>query len=265
MSESREVPAPTVLPVDDRPEDAAWPGGWHPASSMYADGGPIAMESTRILVVEDEETVLDAVIVALRGHGYEVLGASDGARLDEALSDFRPDLAILDIQLSDGPDGLALARRIRSGSDLPLIFLTARGGLSDRLSGFEAGADDYIVKPFSMSELLARVRSLLKRAGRLSSVMLTSGDLVVDRSALEARRAGERLDLTNTEFELLVALAERKGKVVSKDRLLSLVWGFDAYDPNLVEVHISSLRRKLEQHGPRIIATVRGAGYRLTA
>ena len=214
----------------------------------------------RVLVVEDEPAIRDSVCTALAEAGYLVRVQADGTRLREVAGSFRPDLAILDIMLP-GPDGLSLARLLRAGDDLPVLFLTARDALDDRLAGFAAGADDYLVKPFALTELLARVHALLRRAGRLRSVTIQAGDLVLDEAARAAWRAGQPLELTPTEFQLLAYLLARRGRAVSKAELLTQVWGYGCYDPNLVEVRISSLRRKLEARGPRIIHTARGHGY----
>jgi len=214
----------------------------------------------RVLVIEDEAAIRDAVATALADAGYQVRGQADGAGLRCLAEAFRPDLAILDITLP-GPDGLALARGLRTGGDLPILFLTARDGLDDRLAGFAAGADDYLVKPFALAELLVRVHALLRRSGRLRSVTTEAGDLVLDESASAAWRAGQPLDLTPTEFRLLAYLLARRGRTVSKAELLTQVWGYGSYDPNLVEVRISSLRRKLETDGPRLVRTVHGHGY----
>lgn len=215
----------------------------------------------RILVVEDDPSVREALDAALRGDGYEVETAADGAGIADLLDQFRPDLAVLDIRLPEGPDGFAVARRIRKSSDIPILFLSALGELTSRLEGFDAGGDDYVVKPFPMAELLARVRALLRLAGRLSSPVWEIGDLMVDEGARQVVRAGREIELTRTEFDVLAALGRTPGQVVSKERLLSLVWGFGLYDTNVVEVHVSALRRKLEEHGTRVIHTVRGAGY----
>jgi two-component system, OmpR family, response regulator len=214
----------------------------------------------RILFIEDETAVRDAVTTALTGTGYAVRGQADGTRLRDVADSFRPDLAILDITLP-GPDGMSLARSLRARDDLPILFLTARDGLDDRLAGFAAGADDYLVKPFALTELLARVHALLRRAGRLRSVTTEAGDLILDQAARAAWRGGQPLDLTPAEFQLLAYLLARRGRAVSKAELLTQVWGYGSYDPNLVEVRVSSLRRKLEALGPRIIHTARGHGY----
>jgi two-component system OmpR family response regulator len=215
----------------------------------------------RILVAEDDRVLRDAVAGALRQEGYTVKATSDPDRASKLLTEFRPDLAILDVRFPSGPDGFELAGRIRAVSDAPIIFVTAVESLQGRLTGFDVGGDDYLVKPFAVPELLARVRVLLRRTGRSTSQALQVGDLIVDELAGSAQRAGEPLGLTPTEFELLAAFARRPGKVLSKERLLALVWDFDAYDDNLVEVYVSTLRRKLEAHGPRMLHTVRGAGY----
>ena len=225
----------------------------------------VAPQLPRVLVVEDDAPIREALDVALRNEGYQVLALEDGGRLLVAVDDFRPDLAVLDVRLGAGPDGYQLARNLRGKSTLPILFLTAADAVEDRLAGFDAGGDDYLVKPFSMAELLARVRSLLKRTGRLSSASWQVGDLVMDDDSRMVVRSGVPVDLTHTEYELLSVLVRHVGKVLSKTQLLTRVWGFDAYDANLVEVHMSALRRKLEQSGPRIIHTVRGSGYVLRA
>jgi two-component system, OmpR family, response regulator len=216
----------------------------------------------RILFVEDDHAVRETVAAALESEGYEVQAEADGMRIEQVARGFRPDLAVLDIRLPVGPGGLSMARMLRSISDLPIMFLTAADEVEDRLAGFDAGADDYLVKPFSVSELLARIKALLRRSGRLISTTWQLADLVVDEEARTVLRNGRTLDLTRTEFDLLVALGSKPGRVMSKTQLLTTVWGFSEYDPNLVEVHVSSLRKKLESdHSPRLIQTVRGVGY----
>lgn len=216
----------------------------------------------RVLVVEDDGSLREAVVAALRGAGYEPHGLADGLGIDAALQSFRPDLAVLDVRLPEGPSGLSIARRLRMQGHVPIVFLTAADSVDDRLAGFDAGADDYLAKPFSVAELLARIKALLRRAGVVNSAAWQVGDLVVEEEARTAVRGDRVLDLTRTEFDLLLALGARPGRVLSKTLLLSTVWGFDEYDPNLVEVHVSSLRRKLEAGGePRLLHTVRGVGY----
>ena len=176
---------------------------------------------------------------------------------------FRPDVAILDVMLP-GTSGLALARHLRDQSQTAVLFLTARDAVPDRLAGFEAGADDYIVKPFVMAELLARTRAVLRRSGKQKSGRLQVADLLVDEDAGEVMRAGKAVPVTATELRLLGYLARNRGRVLSKTQILTQVWGYDAYDPNLVEAYVSGLRRKMEVHGGRLIHTVRGVGYRMS-
>lgn len=214
---------------------------------------------TRVLVVEDDDALRDAVAAALTSEGYEVHGEPDGMRLAQLPQ--RPDLAVLDVRLGAGPSGLSVARLLRAEADVPILFLSAADSLEDRVAGFEAGADDYLVKPFSMTELLLRVRALLRRSGRATNDRVVAGDVELHRDARTASYFGHPVDLTRTEFDILAALARRPGRVVGKAQLMAEVWGFTDYDPNLVEVHVSALRRKLEAHGPRVIQTVRGVGY----
>jgi two-component system, OmpR family, response regulator len=217
----------------------------------------------RILLVEDDPAMREAVTSALTSDGYAVRCEADGTDVRDVAKAFRPDLAVLDVRLPLGPSGLSIARLLRDDDKLPIIFLTAADSTEDRLAGFDAGADDYLVKPFVMAELLARVRALLRRSGRLTSETWQVGDIVVDEATRRVHRNGAAIDLTRTEFDLLVELGRRPDRVLSKTQLLASVWGFDSYDVNVVEVHISALRRKLEEHGPRLVHTVRGAGYRL--
>jgi two-component system, OmpR family, response regulator len=195
----------------------------------------------RVLVVEDAEAIRLAVQSALQS------------------AEFRPDVVILDVMLP-GRDGFALLEVVRARSDAGVVILTARDAVDDRLRGLTAGADDYVIKPFVLPEVVARVNALLRRMGRMQS-MLVVGDLVVDPQAATVRRGSAEITLTATEFKLLCYLAEHRGQVVTKTQILSAVWGFDAYDPNLVEVFVSALRRKLETNGPRLLHTLRGLGY----
>lgn len=221
--------------------------------------------SPRILIVEDDPSIREAVAAALTGSGYLVEVRAHGVDLRETLAGFQPDLAVLDVRLPVGPDGLVLAQQLRMRDpDLPILMLTAADSVRDRVAGFDAGADDYLGKPFAVAELLARVKALLRRGGVLRPPTRQVGDLVIDEERYTVHRAGAPVTLTAKEFALLNALAERPGKVYSKQQLLVTVWGFDGYDLNLVEVHVSSLRRKLEAAGrPRLVHTVRGHGYAL--
>jgi DNA-binding response OmpR family regulator len=220
----------------------------------------MSARSPRVVLVEDEEAVREAVERALEREGIAVTAFSDYPGADAVLA-AAPDLAVLDVMLPNG-DGFELARRLRAARDVPIVFLTARDTVEDRLGGFELGADDYLVKPFALEELLARVRAVLRRAGRVGAA-IEAGDVVVDEQAGGAARSGSPLELTPTELRLLAYLVRQRGIVLSKHQLLTQVWGYDAYDPNVVEVHVSALRRKLEANGPRILHTVRGLGYRL--
>ena len=216
--------------------------------------------AARVLVVEDDALIRESVAAALARDGLVVHALADGSGLPAAATDFRPDLVLLDVLLPGPADGFGLSRVLRRDRDLPVIFLTARDAAADRLAGFEAGADDYVVKPFVMEELLARVRAVLRRLGRAPAT-IDLGDLVLDEQSGEAVRGGATLDLTATEYRLLGFLAHERGRILSKTQLLTQVWGYEDYDANVVEVHVSALRRKLEEHGPRILHTVRGLGY----
>jgi two-component system OmpR family response regulator len=222
-----------------------------------AMGEPIG----RVVVVEDEQPVRDAVLDALRAERFTATGFEDLPHPGDVLA-LVPDLAILDVLLPSG-NGFALARSLREQHELPIIFLTARDAVADRVAGLELGADDYLVKPFALEELMARVRAVLRRRGAIPQVLEVE-QVIVDEQHGFATRAGRELGLTATELRLLAFLMRHRGQALSKDQLLTQVWGYDAYDHNLVEVHISALRRKLESCGPRLIHTVRGIGYRFS-
>lgn len=212
-----------------------------------------------MLVVEDSDSIGTAVAAALEQAGHIAAHRCDGRDLETTIAQFAPDLVILDIMLP-GRDGIELLSVIKSSSDAGVLLLTARDGVADRIGGLQAGADDYLVKPFDMQELMARATAILRRLGRTPST-IRSGDILVDSEAGAASRQGHDLQLTSTEWRLLTYLAQQRGRTVSKTQILTQVWGYDNYDHNLVEVHISALRRKLEAHGPRVIDTVRGIGY----
>lgn len=206
-----------------------------------------------------------AVQSSLAEEGYIVRRESSGSEAERALEEFTPDLAILDVHLPGGPDGYAVARRLRARSTVPILFLSGAGKVDDRLAGFSAGADDYLLKPFSMAELLARMGAILLRTGRLSAASREVGDLVFDEARRQVSRAGHPIELTPTEYQLLSVLVKNTGRVLSKEQLLGHVWGFDPVESNALNVHLSSLRRKLEAHGPRLIHTVRRMGFVLRA
>lgn len=217
--------------------------------------------SPRILIVEDDIRLARSLCSSLRQVGYEVCSVADGTTIDHTVDGFHPDLTLLDVRLPIGPDGFEIARLIRARTSAPILFLTASDNLDDRLEGFDVGADDYIVKPVALAELLARVRAVLRRSGRLVSAVREIRGLLIDEVTRTVTRAGKPVDLTPTEFELLCTLMREPGRVFTKLQLLSLVWGFEDYDQNLVEVYVSSLRRKLDVAGAPFIRTERGRGY----
>jgi DNA-binding response OmpR family regulator len=217
----------------------------------------------RVLVVEDDPVLRESVGAALAQADFVVRTSSDGRDLDEQLAGFRPDIALLDVMLP-GQSGLALARRIRTRSSAAVVFVTARDTVADRLDGFEVGADDYIVKPFALAELIARLRAVLRRTGQTHPATVEVDDVIIDESSGVVVRAGQPVPLTATELRLLTYLARNHGRVLSKTQILTQVWGYESYDPNLVETFVSGLRRKLEAgERPRVIHTVRGIGYRM--
>jgi two-component system, OmpR family, response regulator len=221
------------------------------------------VDDTRVLLVEDDTAVREGLASSLAGHGYAVRAIPDGNALSEALETHRPDVAILDVGLGAGPDGFELARRIRASGDVPVIFVTAADSVGDRIRGFDAGGDDYVIKPFAFAELAVRLRAVLRRSGHQPRPASAVGDLVIDAVQRTVQRGQQSVPLTPTEFDLLTALATPPLREWSKRELLATVWGFDEYDPHLVEVHVSALRRKLEAHGDRLLHTVRSGGYTL--
>jgi DNA-binding response OmpR family regulator len=218
----------------------------------------------RVLVVEDEEAILDFVELGLRYESFDVELARDGPSALTAFAARRPDLVILDLNLP-GLDGLEVCRRIRRGSDVPIIMLTARGEVDERVEGLEAGADDYLPKPFKFKELLARVRAVLRRRiGPLERV-LAFGPLSLNRDTREVFLDGRPIQLTPREFELLEVFLLHPRQVMTRDVLLDRVWGTEYIgDGNLIEVHVSALRDKLGDRQRRLIRTVRGVGYALS-
>ncbi|MGH2871407.1 MAG: response regulator transcription factor [Solirubrobacteraceae bacterium] len=216
----------------------------------------------RVLVIEDDEAISQVLQRSLRMEGYDVHVAGDGmAALDEARA-FMPDLVILDLGLPR-LDGIEVARRLRHGDDVPILVLTARDGVESRVEGLDAGADDYLVKPFERQELLARLRALLRRRPPRGQASITVGDLRLNPDTHEVLRGERPVDLTQREFELLEYLMRNERIVISRQRLLDEVWGYDPFSmTNTIEVFVSNLRRKLESGGePRLLHTIRGAGY----
>jgi two-component system OmpR family response regulator len=220
--------------------------------------------AARVLVVDDEALIRDVLSGSLRLAGYDVATAASGAEALRAVASERPDLILLDVMLPEG-DGFEVVRRLRSagGPEVPVIFLTARGGVTDRLAGFETGADDYVTKPFSLDEVLARVGAVLKRTRQArAGSRLQVADLSLDEDAHEVRRAGRVITLTPTEYRLLRFLMANAGRVVSKGQIFERVWEFNPDgEGNVVEPCVSYLRRKVDRWEPRLIHTVRGAGY----
>ena len=220
----------------------------------------------RVLVVEDDDDIADVLVRSLRLEGYDVRLSADGiAALDDAHA-FLPDVVILDLGLPR-MDGVEVAKHLRGDDDVPILMLTARDALEARVTGLDAGADDYLVKPFERQELLARMRALLRRRPPRGSAPLRVGDLSLNPDTHEVRRSERDIELTQREFELLEYLMRNERIVISRQRLLDEVWGYDPFSTtNTIEVFVSNIRRKLEAADePRLLHTIRGAGYVLRA
>jgi DNA-binding response OmpR family regulator len=217
-----------------------------------------------VLLVEDEENLASLVQAYLQQEGYQVRVVGTGADALRVLDDEQVRIVVLDLTLPD-IDGLEVCRRIRQRSSIPVVMLTARDDTSDRLAGLESGADDYIGKPFSPRELVARMKAVLRRAeGNIEDDVLLLGDVLVRRAAREVEVAGRSVELRTKEFDLLAHLLQNRGAVLSRDVLLERVWGYDyAGGTRTVDVHVAQLRRKLQR--PDLIRTVRGAGYKAVA
>ncbi len=219
---------------------------------------------TKLLLVEDDQTLRETLAYNLTREGYTVIEADNGVTALDLARAQTPDLIVLDVMLP-GLDGLTVCRTLRREMDVPIVLLTARGGEVDRIIGLDTGADDYIVKPFSLGELLARLRAVLRRGRREPETRLQSGDLVLDLVGHRAWRGNQPLSLSPKEFDLLAELVRHKGAVLTRELLLQRVWGFDfGGDTRTVDVHIRWLREKIEDDpaNPRRIETVRGLGYR---
>ena len=225
----------------------------------------------KVLVIEDEENLLEAVKYNLDREGYSAITATDGEEGLECARDASPDLIILDVMLPK-LDGLEVCRILRRETNVPILMLTAKGEEVDRVVGLELGADDYVTKPFSMRELLARVRAMLRRSGMASeaapaanATLLKAGDIEIDLIGHLARIGGTPLDLKPREFDLLALLVSNKGRAFTRDQILERLWGYDYIgDSRTVDVHIRWLREKIEAYpgSPRRIITIRGVGYR---
>ncbi|NGM13396.1 response regulator transcription factor [Verrucosispora sp. WMMA2044] len=227
------------------------------------DGEPV-----RVLVVDDEPTLTDLLSMALRYEGWQVRTAADGMAALRAARQFRPDAVVLDVMLPD-LDGLQVLRRLRADNDsVPVLFLTARDAVEERVAGLTVGGDDYVTKPFSLEEVIARLRALLRRSGfavaTRAEAVLTVGDLTLDEDSHEVRRDGQLITLTATEFELLRYLMRNPRRVLSKAQILDRVWNYDfGGQANVVELYISYLRKKIDAGRRPMIHTLRGAGYLL--
>ena len=224
------------------------------------DGAPV-----RVLVVDDEPTLAELVTIALRYEGWEVRSAGDGGSAVRAAREFRPDVVVLDVMLPDFT-GTEVLRRMRADTaEMPVLFLTAKDAVEDRIAGLAAGGDDYVTKPFSVEELVLRLRALLRRTGIAEAGgrrLLAVGDLTLDEDTREVRRGDDEITLTATEFELLRYLMRNPRRVLSKAQILDRVWKYDfGGQANIVELYISYLRKKIDAGRSPMIHTMRGAGY----
>jgi two-component system OmpR family response regulator len=225
------------------------------------DGEPV-----RVLVVDDEPTLTDLLSMALRYEGWQVKSAASGMAALSAARQFQPDAVVLDVMLPD-LDGFQVLRRLREQTPtVPVLFLTARDAVEERIAGLTVGGDDYVTKPFSLEEVIARLRALLRRSGfavaTREEAVLTVGDLSLDEDSHEVRRAGQLVTLTATEFELLRYLMRNPRRVLSKAQILDRVWNYDfGGQANVVELYISYLRKKIDVGREPMIHTLRGAGY----
>jgi DNA-binding response OmpR family regulator len=231
--------------------------GGHASTDETGESDPL-----RILVVEDEPQISNFLRVGLGYEGYSVAIAEDGHEALAELKRFKPQLVILDLMLP-GISGMELAERMRADPKLMIIMLTARDQVEDRIAGLNAGADDYLVKPFDFEELVARIHAVTRRRGSPEAAVLRAGRLILDRESHVVTMNGEAVELTAKEFELLLLFMTHPGRVLSRRFILDQVWGHEFYDENNVEVYIRYLRRKLGDTEHELIETVRGVGYRL--
>jgi len=247
---------------------AVRPNPQGPHSLPTVDPGNIGTVSeTRVLVVDDESNITDLVATALRYEGFDVEVASTGSDALKAAESFRPDLMVLDIMLPDR-NGFQVVQRLRAdGRHVPVVFLTARDSTEEKVKGLTVGGDDYVTKPFSLEELVARVRAVLRRTGVMNgdgSARLVFADLELDDDTHEVWRGRARIELTPTEYKLLRYLMLNARRALSKSQILDHVWEYDFEgDANVVETYISYLRKKIDRLGPPLIQTIRGVGYTL--
>ncbi|MFB9406881.1 response regulator transcription factor [Dactylosporangium matsuzakiense] len=233
------------------------------------EGGPVSGAQARVLVVDDQPNIVDMLATVLRFHGFAVSSAGTAADALRLAAEERPDVVVLDVMLPDG-DGFEVCRALRAaGHDLGVVFLTARDAPGDKIAGLTYGGDDYVTKPFSVDELVARVRAVLRRirpgAPTGAAPVLRFSDVELDEDALQVRRAGRLIELSPTEFKLLRYFMQHPGRVLSRAQVLDAVWSYDfGGTSNVVDTYVGYLRRKLERHGPPLIATRRGFGYVLS-
>ena len=229
------------------------------------DGSPL-----RILAVDDEQMLTDLLAMALRMEGWEVRTASSGLEALQVAAEFEPDALVLDVMMPD-LDGMSVLRRLReSGNLVPVLFLTAKDGVGDRIAGLTAGGDDYVTKPFSLEEVIARLRAVIRRTGIATAddgqSILRVGDLTLNEDSHEVERDGTEIELTATEFELLRYLMRNERRVLSKAQILDRVWSYDfGGKSSVVELYISYLRKKLDAGRTPLLHTVRGVGYMIKA
>lgn len=229
------------------------------------------MSKEKIMIIEDEQHIQELLTFNLEQKGYKVYNLLDGTHSVEIIEKEIPDLILLDIMLP-GKDGIEICKEIKqnkSTMDIPIIMLTAKGDEFDKVLGLEMGADDYVSKPFSIKELMARIRAVLRRINKgneKNKSSITIGDIVIDSNSYEVYKGGKKINLTLKEFELLYLLASNRGKVFTRDELLDEIWGYEyAGETRTVDVHIRHLRKKLEDDdkNPKYIETIRGVGYRI--
>ncbi|MDQ6710615.1 MAG: response regulator transcription factor [Candidatus Dormibacteraeota bacterium] len=230
-------------------------------------GEPAATETTirrpRILVVDDEKSIVDFIQLGLQYEGFQVRVAPDGVAALRMISEFKPHVVVLDVMMPR-MDGLAVAEAVRGNKDMGIIILSARDAVQDRIKGLEVGADDYLVKPFDFGELLARIRAVMRRRNPAAGPQLQVQDVTMDEDTREVRRAGQAIELSAREFDLLRLLMMHPNQVLERERILDQVWGYNFFgDANNVEVYVRYLRQKLGDDKHELIQTVRGVGYRI--